>query len=682
MTPRPMRVSGKGASVALKIFGLVGLCIGLLLTVAGTATYQLIAIGEELAEVAEQDIPLTDIVSKTTVHQLEQAVNLERALRFGLEMQTDKAFEAAFRDSVKAFESFGAKVTQEIKQGEQLAAQAVANAHTAAARDEFARVLSALTKIEREHGVFFEHGRQAIQMLERGDLGPAREIAEKIGAEEEKIDYELEALLEEIGDFTLQSARKAEQHERDAIKLVIVLSAVATVLGFGLSGLLSWRGIIHPLSQVTSAINALREGRTDVQLNIASKDEIGRLADAFHAFRQQSLENQCLAEMVDRMPVNVMTCGLQDFKINYLNSTAKELLGSLQHHLPCQVDEILGQSIDIFHKNPAGPRQLISDPGNLPHHAVIRLGDEFLRLQISAITTTDGEYLGAMLTWSLATDQINMIDNFEKNVLTVVEGVASASTELESTAQTMSSTAEHTAEQSSVVASATEQASGNVQTVAAAAEQLSSSVQEIGRQIEQAKEIAREAVETSERTNATVNTMAEMSQKIGEVVDLISDIAEQTNLLALNATIEAARAGEAGKGFAVVASEVKSLANQTAKATEDISRQIGEMQGVTKDTVGAIEQIRGVMGRIDEFTTAIASAVEEQNAATNEIARNAQEAAIGTQQVSSNIADVQQSATTSGESAGNVLSAAGELSRQSENLRARVQTFLEEVRAA
>ncbi|MBL8834666.1 MAG: nitrate- and nitrite sensing domain-containing protein [Alphaproteobacteria bacterium] len=275
-----------------------------------------------------------------------------------------------------------------------------------------------------------------------------------------------------------------------------------------------------------------------------------------------------------------------------------------------------------------------------------------------------------------------MANAFESGVGGVVKAVAAASTELQSAATSMSATAEQASQRSTAVAAASEQAAGNVQTVASAAEELAASVAEISRQVATSTKIAGDAVDQANRTNATVEGLAVAAQKIGDVVKLISDIAGQTNLLALNATIEAARAGEAGKGFAVVASEVKSLATQTARATDEIGQQIAAIQGATQESVAAIKAIAGTIGSINEIATTIASAVEEQGAATQEIARNVQQAAAGTQDVSANIGGVIAAAGETGAAAAQVQSAAGELSQQSEALRHQVDEFLATVRAA
>src|SRR6266581_3929678 len=259
---------------------------------------------------------------------------------------------------------------------------------------------------------------------------------------------------------------------------------------------------------------------------------------------------------------------------------------------------------------------------------------------------------------------------FEKSVGGIVAGAASAATEMQRSAQSLSAIAKETTRQSTTVAAAAQQTTANVQTVAASAEELSTSGQEISRQIAHSASIAQSAVAQADRTNAMVEGLLEATQKIGEVMGLIQNIAAQTNLLALNATIEAARAGEAGKGFAVVASEVKALATQTAKATEEIGVQIAGMQQATGLTVAAIDHIRGTISEISQIATTIASAIEEQGAATKEIARNVQQAAQGTHEVASNITGVTRAASETGAGSSQVLGAANELSKQSETLRA------------
>ena len=273
-----------------------------------------------------------------------------------------------------------------------------------------------------------------------------------------------------------------------------------------------------------------------------------------------------------------------------------------------------------------------------------------------------------------------LADTFDSTIKLIVDNVASASTELDTAAQSMTSTAEQTMEQSSAIAESADHAASNVQTVAAATEELSASVNEIGHQVSEASRISNEAVAEAATTSDSVRSLSTSVQRIGEVVKLINDIAEQTNLLALNATIEAARAGDAGKGFAVVASEVKSLASQTAKATEEIGGQIGDVQNATEETVSAIESIASTISRMNEIATGIAAAVEEQGAATLEITRNTQEAANGTAGVSSNITTVTKAAAEAGSAASQVLSAATGLSQQSESLRTEVDAFVARIR--
>jgi methyl-accepting chemotaxis protein len=279
-------------------------------------------------------------------------------------------------------------------------------------------------------------------------------------------------------------------------------------------------------------------------------------------------------------------------------------------------------------------------------------------------------------------DMMKLADSFESAVGEIVETVSSASTELEASAGTLTSTAERTQELTAMVAAASEEASTNVQSVASATEELSSSVNEIGRQVQESARMASEAVDQARKTNDRVGELSKAAARIGDVVELISTIAGQTNLLALNATIEAARAGEAGRGFAVVASEVKLLAEQTAKATGEIGQQISSIQSATQQSVGAIREISGTIERLSEISSTIAAAVEEQGAATQEISRNVQQAAQGTTEVSSRIIDVQRGTSETGSASSQVHSSAQSLSSESSRLKLEVGNFLSTVRAA
>jgi len=279
-------------------------------------------------------------------------------------------------------------------------------------------------------------------------------------------------------------------------------------------------------------------------------------------------------------------------------------------------------------------------------------------------------------------EMIKLADDFEGAVGEIVETVSSASTELEASAGTLTTTAERAQELTTMVAAASEEATANVQSVASATEEMASSITEISRQVQESARMANEAVDQARTTNERVSELSKAAARIGAVVELINTIAEQTNLLALNATIEAARAGDAGRGFAVVASEVKALAEQTSKATGEIGQQITGIQAATQESVGAIKEISTTIEKLSEISSTIAAAVEEQGAATQEISRNVQQAAQGTHQVSSNITDVQRGAGETGSASSQVLSSAQSLSSDSNRLKLEVGKFLSSVRAA
>ncbi|MEJ8474662.1 methyl-accepting chemotaxis protein [Roseibium algae] len=277
---------------------------------------------------------------------------------------------------------------------------------------------------------------------------------------------------------------------------------------------------------------------------------------------------------------------------------------------------------------------------------------------------------------------LRMADELERTVKAVSNEISGAVHELEGTANSLSASAVQTSERSNTVAAAATEATVNIQTVAAATEELSSSVQEISRQVTLAMGETSTTRDKASSSSTSVTSLSDAAQRIGNVVQLINEIAEQTNLLALNATIEAARAGEAGKGFAVVASEVKALATQTSKATEDISDLVNQLQSGSEETFNSIQAVVTAITNIDQQVTGIASAVEEQNAVTEEIARNTNGVAAGSEEITISITDVSHAATQSSASAEQLMSTVSNLSHQSDTLNGELDRFLTTIRAA
>lgn len=450
----------------------------------------------------------------------------------------------------------------------------------------------------------------------------------------------------------------------------------------------------------------------------------------------EAATNAKVRTMMDTMAASVTFADHENI-IRYANPAALELLRKVEHLLPVKVEQIVGQSIDIFHKNPNHQRALIANAKNFPHEGVIKIGPEAFGLKASRIRDPEGNFAGTVVSWECVTEKLAneqaIRDNSEReiaqaeelrakidSILEVVNAAANgdltqpitvtgsdavgqmgeslerffsdlrssissiaenatslagASEELSANSTQMSTNAEETSSQANVVSAASEEVSQNVSTVATGVDEMNAAIREIAKSAAEAARVSQQAVIIATNTNNTISKLGDSSAEIGKVVNVITSIAEQTNLLALNATIEAARAGEAGKGFAVVANEVKELAKETAKATEDISLKIGAIQNDTQGAVEAIRQISDVINQINDISNTIASAVEEQTATANEMGRNVGEAAKGAGEIAENITAVASAAQSTTQGASNSQQAAGELSRMAAELQGLVSQF-------
>lgn len=388
----------------------------------------------------------------------------------------------------------------------------------------------------------------------------------------------------------------------------------------------------------------------------------------------KKLENEVtlarIFSMMENAPTNIMYCDLE-FKLTYMNPKSKETLRTLERFLPKPVDQLIGESVDIFHKNPDHQRKIISDERKLPLRSKIKLGDQILDLLVSPIFDGQKKYLGAMVTWEVVTEKVHLISTLEETA----SQLAAAAEELSATATQLSQNSEATSQHSQTASANTEEVAKGVQVVATNTEEMVASIKEISRNSSEAANISRDTMKKAKETTQTIGQLGLSSQEIGNVVKVISSIAQQTNLLALNATIEAARAGDAGKGFAVVANEVKELAKQTAKATEEITIKISTIQ---KETSGAVDAIAGIatfIEKLNGISVSIAASIEEQTATTNEVARVVKESSKGVEGISEVVKSVSMAARQSSTGASQSLEAAKSLAKLADTLKNLVKSI-------
>lgn len=515
-------------NLKIKLLLLVAVLLGFLAVSNLFAITSMNKIGGEIVAIAEQDIPLTVVVTEITLHKLEQSIQFERALRYA----TEKSRESAehFKKSRHEFDKLSGKIGKELKEGEHLAEEAKNGAHDEAAKKEFTHVLELLLLIEQQHKVYEKHVHEIFELLEKGDLHHAMELAEKVEVEEEKIDHELEKLLLEIEQFTLEAALIAEHDEQSAVKMLYVLATIAIVVG----ALVSWIIISTLLEGISKAVE-LAEKVSDGDLRDSGEvldygnDEIGKLITAMEMMRNK------LHDMMSEMSV----------ASSQLASSSEELA------------VISGETNQNIHSQQTEIEQVVT--------------------AINEMTATIQEV--AQNANSTSTMAHEADDSTQKGVQVVQQTVTSINS-------------------------------------------LTDGLSEAG---------------------TVINELESNSEMIGSILDVIKNIAEQTNLLALNAAIEAARAGEQGRGFAVVADEVRTLASRTQQSTQEIEEMIDKVQRGARSTVQvmadsqskaaatrdqansageALQGITSAVSNISDMNLQIASAAEEQSSVSEEINRS------------------------------------------------------------
>ncbi len=518
-------------------------------------------------------------------------------------------------------------------------------------------------------------------------IAMTKRLDDVAGPDVEQASQAMQSAFDALAESAAQREGTAAAAARDAsaaawrqITMIVGMIAVLMIT----SGIVITAMIAAPLRRLTRIVAAIAGGDTSQAVPYTDlRDEVGRMAASVERLRAVMRATFLQSQMIDQMPVGVMTAEpTGDCRITYLNAEARQLLETVKDAIAVPIDQLVGQSMDLFHANPRHQRAILADPAGMPRRMRITIGAETMELRVIATHDRQGAYAGPLIIWRRMTGQVRLVDQFERSVGAIARTVGESADGMREAASGMRASAVDAGARSAAVSAASDAAARNVSAAAAGAEELAASVAEISRQVGEQARIAAGAVAEAAATDASVSSLNEAAEKIGAVVRLIGDIAGQTNLLALNATIEAARAGEAGKGFAVVAGEVKSLATQTAKATEEIGAQIVAMRQATGQAVGALRSIATTIQRMNEIAAGIAGSVEQQGSATQAIAQAVAQAAAGTAAVNGNIGAVNQAVVETGDQAGAVLQAATDLTRQSAVLKAEVDKFLAAVQQA
>lgn len=575
---KPGLTEKRAIGIGAKIYALVFFCLALLCAVAATSAYQMHKIGVEIEAIAERDLPTTAGLTQVTIHQLTQAINFERAVRYGEEMVSHPEIRKHFEESIQKFRSLTTKVDAEFVEVSEIAKHSRDTAVTDEARQEFQHVVETLAKLAVLHKDYDHLAEKVFEMLAVGDVDQALTIVPKIVAEEEQLDHGLEDLLLEMEKFTGKAALEAEHHEKTALSLTLTLSGAALLVGIIASILLVVISISRPLRSIVRGLDALNSDDLSVDVKVVSNDEIGKVAKAYGVFKE--------------------------------NMVRTKKLEADQEEQKRVTDEERNKAIEEREKTSL---QL--------EHAVDQVSSALSRLAEGDLTVNIGADVAAEFE-KTKQDFNNASEQLHETLGSVARS-----------AREISSSSGEIAQASGDMSNRTESQAATLEQTAAAVEQIVETVRSTSASAAKATEIVssakHKASQGSDVVKAAIDAMKgieESSKKMADVIGVIDEIAFQTNLLALNAGVEAARAGEAGRGFAVVASEVRALAQRSADESRQIkdlisssSQRVDEGVNLVQKTGTALEEIVGEVSEVNRMVSEISAGAKDQAASLEEV---------------------------------------------------------------
>ncbi len=572
-------------SVGQKIMAIVSLCIGFLIIVGAVGVLSMAKIGKEIVAIAETDLPVANAVNLITVHQLEQAVLFESAMRVG--GASGETHAGQFDEIVHKFEELAVKVDKEIKEAEHLAEEGIAHAKTPEAKAEFEHVLEALVKIEAEHKTYDKEAIQGFELLRQGRVAAAVGMLEKIEAEQSQLVHELEALSEELANFTQEAALKAEHDEQFAVVLIAVVAIAAAIIGFGLAFFIARMSVSNPLAEISHAMEELTKGNTQINVDIATQDEIGRLADAFNVFRDKLEENKRLEkEMVVK----------EEQAAKEREEAAKDARVSLANDLDAQIGGMIETVSSAATQMETTATSLISTAETASRQSgAVSAASEEASTNVQTVASASEELSSSIQEISRqiaeATKVANSAVDEAKRTNEIVQGLATGADEIGNIVGLINDIADQTnllALNATIEAARAGEAGKGFAVVA-------SEVKSLASQTGQATEEIASKVQTMQSTTGdAVGAIGTISETIGKIDDISANIASAMEEQGAVTQEIARNVQEAAAGTAEVSENITGVnqaAQQTGDAASEVQRATSELNAQASELKTNVSKI-------------------------------------------------------------------------------------------